>query len=302
MDIDLVRLNLNQNSINVLKIIIGLIMFGVALDLKIEDFRRLSQNLKPLLLGLLGHYILFPLLTYLMILVFGLRPSIALGLAMVSICPAGNLANLFSNTAKGNTAISVGVTSLTTLLAMFTMPVSLMFLGNLIPGANALLTEIQINTLEMLEGVFVIMGIPLIAGMALTKFNESLSSKLKKVLGKLSFVFLLVFIVGALVANFQHFMNYIHMIVGVVLAHSILAILTGIIISKAAGLNSFDMKGILFPISVKNTALGLALVFQFFHGMGGMALIVAWWGITQITMGILISTYFKKTTLEGVTA
>lgn len=302
MDIDLVRLNLNQNSINVLKVIIGLIMFGVALDLKIEDFRGLSKNLKSLVAGLAGHYLIFPALTYIMILVLGLRPSIALGLSMVAICPAGNLANLFTNNAKGNTAISVGITSVTTLLAMFTMPISLMMLGRFIPGAEPLLTEIKIDSFEMLEGVFIIMGIPLIAGMTLTKFKESLAQKLKKILGKLSFVFLLFFIVGALAANFQHFIDYIHMIVAVVLLHNVLALATGLLISKITQLETFDTKGIVFPICVKNTALGLALVFQFFQGMGGMALIVAWWGITQITMGIITSTYYKKKSLKGAVA
>lgn len=293
MDIDLIRLNLNQDSMVVLKIIIAIIMLGVALDLKVSDFIATMKKPKALFAGLLNHYLLFPALTYALIIAFNLRPSIALGLALVAICPAGNLANLFTHRSHGKTAISVGLTSITTLLSVFTMPISLIFLGRFIPGSEELLSQISINTYEIIEGVFIVLGLPLGLGMLISKYAESAAIILRKFMSKISLIFLLIFIVGALAANFQHFINYIHMIVGIVFLHNILAFASGWLVAKVIKADSADMKGISFPMGVKNTALGLALVFQFFEGLGGMALIVAFWGITQITFGFIISQLWK---------
>jgi bile acid:Na+ symporter, BASS family len=294
MDIDAIRLNLNQDSIHVLQLIIAIIMFGVALDLKLSDFKDVVKKPKSLVAGLFGHYLLFPIFTYLLIVTFETRASISLGLAMVAICPAGNLANLFTHMGRGNTAVSVGLTSLTTLLAVFTMPVSLIFMGRFIPGSEVLLSEISINTAEIIQGVFVVLALPLMIGMLISKNAPGIALKLKKVMSKLSIIFLIIFIIGALAANFQHFIDYIHMIVGIVFVHNLLSLATGLIVGKLASVSAEDIKGITFPMSVKNTALGLALVFQFFEGLGGMALIVAWWGISQITLGLILSTMMKK--------
>ncbi len=293
MDIDLVRLNLNQNGMNVLKLIIALIMYGVALDLKISDFKALIKNPKGLAAGFISQLIIFPLIAIGIIYFAEVRPSIALGLIMIAACPSGNLANLVTSLAKGNVALSVGLTSTATLLSMLTMPFILLFLGSRVPGAGALLTDVHISIGEMLEGVFILLGIPMILGMLTAKFFPMFSVKFQKIMSKVSIVFLLIFIVGALVANYQHFMAYFHMIVGVVFVLNVLVILSGYFVSKLMGLTEYDCRAVTMVTGVKNSALGLAMVFQFFQGMGGMAMIVAWWGISQISFGLIAVKFWK---------
>jgi BASS family bile acid:Na+ symporter len=129
--------------------------------------------------------------------------------------------------------------------------------------------------------------------MLTTKFFPVFSSKLHKVMGKISFLFLLMFIAGALAANYQHFISHIEIILKISFLTNILVLLTGFLCAKAFALNGQDTRAVVFVMGIRNVALGLALVFQFFEGMGGMAIIVAWWGVSQISMELILISILK---------
>lgn len=293
VDIDSVRLNLNNDGINILKGIIALIMFAVALDLKPSDFTNLIKNPKGLVAGFLSQFVIFPLFTYLMIVVMNVKPSIALGLVMIAACPGGSMSNLLTSLGRGNVALSVGLTSLSTILSMVATPFFLVFIGDKIPETRALLTEIHVGKWEMLEGVFLILGIPMGLGMLSSKFLPNFSEKFQKIMKKVSVVFLGVFIIGALSANFKYFTEYFGILVGVVFVHSTLALMSGYLAAKIMRVSNYDMRAITMEVGIKNSALGLALVFQFFQGMGGMAMIVAWWGVWQTIAGLILIQFWK---------
>lgn len=294
MDIDLVKLNLNPNSIILLKFIISFIMFGVALEIKIEDFKNLLRKPQNIFIAFSYHYILFPFLTYLLILFFQIKVSIALGLMMIAVCPAGNLANLFTSMAHGNIAISVGITSLTTMLSLFFMSTLLLFLGSKIPGSENILTTIHLNPQEMFEGVFLLLALPLALGILFSRYFSMTAQKIKKIMKTMSFLFLIFFIVGALSANYKYFVQYFDLIIGITLLHNLLAFGGSYLWAKAWKSNFYDSKAIVMGSGIKNTALGLALVFQFFQGLGGMAMIVAWWGVSQIITGLALTQILNR--------
>jgi len=294
MDIDLVRLNLNQSSMNVLKVIIAIIMYGVGLDLKFDDFFNMLKKPKAFLTGTLGHYLLFPALAFLLILIIEMKPSMALGFVMIAACPGGNISNVMTSLSKGNTALSVGISSFTTIVSMLATPFYLLFLGKYIPGADKLLTEIKLDTWDVFEGVFIILGIPLILGMTSRKLRPDFALKGHKLLGKLSFAFLILFVLGALSANFKFFLEYADKILGLVLILNLLALSLAFITGKATKLNRSDINALSYSMGLRNTALGLALVFQFFQGLGGMALVVAFYGLVQIGLGILMTHIWKR--------
>jgi BASS family bile acid:Na+ symporter len=110
----------------------------------------------------------------------------------------------------------------------------------------------------------------------------------------LSFIILIAFIGGALAANLQHFLNYIQLVVGVVFVHNLMALVTGYGLSKAIGLPERDGRAITFEMGIQNSGLGLILIFNFFNGLGGMAIVTAWWGIWHIVAGLTLATYWKN--------
>ena len=101
-------------------------------------------------------------------------------------------------------------------------------------------------------------------------------------------------VVGALAANFRHFMEYIQFVVVVVFIHNGLALVTGYSLSTLLGLNNRDRRSVTFEMGIQNSGLGLILIFNLFEGLGGMAIITAWWGIWHIVSGLTLATYWSR--------
>ncbi len=122
MDIDTVQLNFNPTTLFIMNVLIGFIMFGVALDLKPSDFTRTVRSPKPFLIGIVSQFFLLPAFTYLLVLIIQPRPSIALGMFLVAACPGGNLSNFLTHLAKGNTSLSISMTAVSTAFSILFTP------------------------------------------------------------------------------------------------------------------------------------------------------------------------------------
>lgn len=293
VDIDQVRLNMSAESIGSLKYILALIMYGVALELKIDDFKIILKNPKGIIAGLVGQFITLPLVTFILLNFIDIKPSIALGIILVSACPGGNLSNFMSYLAKGNVALSVGLTAVSTILAIVMTPFNLLLYGRNLASTAPILKEISIDRVEMFEHVFIMLGIPLILGMLTRHYKESFALKVENWIKKFSMAFLFVFIIGALYANWNYFVNYIGMIMWVVLLHNIVTLLGGYLTAKLFRCDARDTRSIIIEIGIQNSGLGLALVFQFFQGLGGMAIVSAWWGVCHMISGISLVQMWK---------
>jgi bile acid:Na+ symporter, BASS family len=292
--IDQVQLSFNPQTLTLLNIVLGLVMFGVALELKVADFRAALKTPKALALGLLGHHILFPAMTYVLIWILQPLPSIALGMILVSSCPAGHISNFLVHFARGNTALSVSVSALSTAVALFMTPLNFAFWGNLHPITSGLMKQVAMSPWEMLEVVVLLLGVPLVLGMWVAHRFPMFAQRVQKPMKILSLLVLAGFIVGALAANFKHFLSYIHVVVLVVFIHNLLALVTGYGLSAALGLPERDRRAITFEMGIQNSGLGLILIFNFFNGLGGMAIVTAWWGIWHIVAGMTLATFWRR--------
>ncbi|MCB1974509.1 MAG: bile acid:sodium symporter family protein [Burkholderiaceae bacterium] len=292
--IDQVQLHFNPQTLQFLNAVLGLVMFGVALDLKVEDFRSALKTPKALALGLFGHHVLFPAMTYVLVWILQPQPSIALGMILVSSCPAGHISNFLVHFSRGNTALSVSVSALSTLTALVMTPLNFAFWGNLSPVTSGLMKQVAMSPWEMLEIVVLLLGVPLVLGMGVAQRYPGFAARIRKPMKWLSLLVLVGFIVGALAANFRHFLAYIHFVVLVVFIHNLLALVTGYSLSAALGLPERDRRAITFEMGIQNSGLGLILIFNFFNGLGGMAIVTAWWGIWHIVAGMTLALYWKR--------
>ncbi len=292
--IDQVHLSFNPQTLTLLNAVLGLVMFGVALELRVEDFKTALRTPKALALGLLGHHVLFPAMTYCLIWILRPEPSIALGMILVSSCPAGHISNFLVHMSKGNTALSVSVSALSTVAALVMTPLNFAFWGNLHPITAGLMKEVAMSPWEMLEVIVMLLGVPLVLGMWVARRFPAFSHRIQKPMKYLSLVILLGFIGGALLANLQHFLNYIQLVVGVVSVHNLMALGTGYGLSSLIGLPEQDRRAITFEMGIQNSGLGLILIFNFFGGLGGMAIVTAWWGIWHIVAGLTLATFWKN--------
>ena len=152
-EIDLVKLHFDPN------------VFGISLDLKLDDFRNILIMPKSVLVGLIGHSVLLPLLTFLLVIIIKPHPSLALGMILVAACPGGHMANFMTHTAKGNTALSVSISALSTLLAAFLTPFNFQFWGSKVPYLQDIMKQFDLSFVEMMQTVLVLVVLPLLLGL-----------------------------------------------------------------------------------------------------------------------------------------
>jgi len=292
--IDQVRLNFNPQAQLGLSLVLALVMFGIALDLRMSDFRAALRTPRALAIGLVSHHLLFPAFTFLLIQLVKPMPSIGLGMLLVSSCPAGHISNFFTHRARGNAALSVSISTLSTLGAMFMTPLNVTFWGSLDPGMSALLHSFSLDPLHMLFEVTLLLGVPLAAGMFISHRYPTLARRVHNPMRNFSLVVLIGFVLGALGSNWAFFRQYGRFVIVVVLVHNALALAGGYGLARAAGLPERDRRAVAFETGIQNSGLGLVLVFNFFGGLGGMAIVTAWWGIWHIVAGMTLSTLWMK--------
>lgn len=296
--VDQIQLNFNSKGLLIVNAAIGLMMLGVALELKLEDFKRIIRSPKAPGIGLLAQFILLPAFTFVLILILKPQPSIALGMILVAACPGGNLSNLMTYLAKGNCAVSVSMTAISTLAAIVMTPLNLSLWGSLNPDTAQILKKVSLSPADVFFTVFIILGIPMAVGMTLTRVFPNLSKKVRKPFKIFTLIFFIAIVFGALAANWKIFLQVIGLIVFAVLIHNALALNLGYWSSKLAGLPERDCRAVSIEVGIQNSALGLVLVFNFFSGLGGMAILVGWWGIWHIIAGLIAAFIFSRKKLD----
>ena len=294
INIDAIKINFDTQGLWVLNIAIAIIMFGVALGISIDDFKRLLKSPKIVFVGVVSQFILLPAVTFLAILMLEPHPSFALGMMLIAACPGGNVSNFFSKMAGGNAALSVSLTAFATLICIVMTPFNLQFWGSLYPPTNEILKTVELNSVDILKLVSLILGIPLFFGMLIKHYHSLMAEKIDKVLKPLSMLVFIALIFIAFSQNLDVFFNHIHHVAMLVIFHNIFAYILGYYTAKSFGLNQRDTKTIAMETGIQNGGLGLLLIFGFFDGLGGMALLAAFWGIWDVFSGLLLATYWGR--------
>ncbi|MGM0946200.1 MAG: bile acid:sodium symporter family protein [Bacteroidota bacterium] len=293
-ELDAIRLNFSPNDLLALNLALALIMYGVALDLRLDDFKYLVKNPKAFFLGIFTQFLLLPFLTWVLVNILNPPPSVALGMFLVAACPGGNVSNFLSSLAKGNTALSVSLTGFSTLISIFSTPLNFaLWAGLYSPTAN-LLRSISLDISEVFYTVGLILGLPLILGILTRRYRSQLAEKLSKLLKPLSILIFAAFVILAFTGNFDLFLRYISLIFLWVFLHNLIALSAGFLTAKLGNLPLADQKTITIETGIQNSGLGLVLIFTYFDGLGGMAIITALWGIWHLISGILIASIWSK--------
>ena len=293
-ELDAIALRFSPASLLLLNGILALVMFGVALDLRVADFRRVLSIGRAPALGLTAQFFLLPALTYALVLVLEPQPSLALGMFLVAACPGGTLSNVMTHLAGGNTALSVSMSAISTLAAMVMTPLNLAFWGNLYPPTRDLLQAVALDPVDMVVTVGLLLAVPVTAGMSLAHRAPDFATRARRPMRILSMVVFGLFVVGALVANFDYFLEFIGQVAGLVIVHNGLALATGYGLARMARLDEVDRRAVALEVGIQNSGLGLILIFDFFAGLGGMAIVAAWWGVWHIVSGLTVSSWWAR--------
>lgn len=306
-EIDTVRLNFNNDGRLFLNLTIAFIMFGIALELKPEDFKKLLKSPKPAFVGVLSQFFLMPLLTFIIATLLGdiITPTIGMGMILVAACPGGNVSNFISSLAKGNVALSVSLTAFSSIGGLILTPFNFAFWGNLYlkfgasTMSSGLVQELQVDAVDVLQTIVLILGVPLVLGIFVSSKFPGFTASIVQWIKRLSIVIFIALIGIIFASNLDLFIKYIKYIFLLVLVHNALALAMGYYTGKAFGLSHQDRKTIAIETGIQNSGLALALlfnpaVFPQDLAIGGMAFIAAWWGVWHIISGLTIASFWTR--------
>jgi BASS family bile acid:Na+ symporter len=294
--LDKIRLNLGEGSMMVINITIAFIMFGIALNMRIEGFKHLLKHPRSIITGVFSQFILLPFVTFLLVLWLKPPPSVALGMVLVAACPGGNISNFICTLAKGNIELSVALTAIATILAVVMTPFNFAFWGGLYANASGLVVPISIDWWEMTKIVLTLLGLPILIGMSTRHFLPKLADKVEKPMKYFSIIFFLAIVVGAVMQNVSYFKLFVGLIFGIVLLHNFVAFLTGYSFATIMRVRSKERRSITIETGIQNSGLALVLIVNphLFDGLGGMAFIAAFWGIWHIVSGMIIGGVWSR--------
>lgn len=287
--IDELRINFSPEALHVLNGVLALLMFSIALDIRLDDFRQLVRQPRPALVGLLSEYLYLPLVT--LALVYCVQPaaSIALGMVLLAVCPGGSTSNYATYLARGNTALSVMLTSVTTLGAALITPFAFEFWQGFLPARVQSEIQLSIDFADMATTVFFLVIVPVVIGVGLNELRPTWADRLRKPFKILSAVIFIGFVVLAVAGNLPQISQYLGVIFGLTALHNGLALLGGFLIATMFSVSRVDRRTVTLETGLQNSGLGMTLVFTFFDGLGGMAIVLAWWGIWHLVTGFTLA-------------
>ncbi|QMU95840.1 bile acid:sodium symporter family protein [Microbacterium esteraromaticum] len=294
MDFDDLVLNFTPGTLLILNVVLGLIMFGIALDTKPADFRVVLRHPKPFVIAILAQLLVLPAVTFGLTLVLPVTASMALGMIVVACCPPGNISQVLTHRAGGNVALSVSMTAVGNLLYIFAMPLSIAFWGSLHPTGRDLLRTVALNPWQMLLEIVLIVGLPFAAGLLMRAWLPVFAERVQPFVRWFSLLALVGFIVGALAGNWAVFLSVIGTVLVVVAVHDAVALGIGYGTAYLGGLGTRERKAMTFEVGIRNAGLGLGLIFAFFGGLGGMAVVAGWWGVWDIIAGLVVATLWAR--------
>ncbi len=302
--IDSIQVSLNAGGMNTINIILAFVMYGVALGIKPQIFVEVFRKPKSVLLGMLCQLVLLPAFTCLLaILLTGwISPMMGLGMILVAACPGGNISNFMSSLGKANIELSVSLTAISTALAVFLTPFNFWLWGTLYLSSAAVTADIPrlvIPLMDVFKTIFILLGIPLLLGIATSHWLPKVANALKKPLQWLSIIIFLAMVVLSFSSNIDAFLVSVKYIFIVVLIHNLLALSIGFGVGTIAKVPFRDRRTLTIETGIQNSGLGLVLllgtsIFANFPPHGGMLVITAWWGIWHIISGLTVATIFNR--------
>jgi BASS family bile acid:Na+ symporter len=292
-DIDQLDLQLADGFQLAVKAIVALFLFGIALDTKIGDFRDVARRPWVIVAGLVAQYVVMPGLTVLLTLALDVRGSVAIGMILIVCCPAGNLSNLLTHRARGDVALSVSMTAVSTMVAIVVTPIALAFWCGLNPAADDLLRDVHIDPWDMVGEAIFLIGLPFALGILIAWRRPSVSAKARKIVEPAALTLLLLIVVGGLAGQFGTFIDYVGVVALAIVLQNALSLLVGYGTGRATRLPESGVRAMTLELGLRNTGLALVLALGFFGELGGVAFVAAMWGLWDVITGLTLSTWWR---------
>lgn len=291
--VDALRVDLSPTFQLIMSISLVVMMFTVALGLKIKDFMDLRKEPLAVAGGVLAQILGLPLLTLGLIILFEPAPSVALGMIVVASCPGGNVSNALTLFSRGDTAYSVSLTSISAVSAALVTPISILFWANQYGPTSALVDTLDVDPSIFLVQTAGLLALPLFAGMSVAHWKPEIAAKLRRLLTPVAFLILVGLILVGAFSNRDVLFSTEHSLIPLVMGHNALAFILGGLAGFAMQLAGAKIRALTFEVGIQNAGLGLLLLLSQFGGVGGAVAVTALWGVWHITAGFVLVGMFR---------
>lgn len=267
---------------------LGIVMFGMGLTLSSADFREVFRRPFEVLIGVVGHFIIMPLLAYVLALVLNLPPDIAVGVILVGCCPSGTSSNVMTLLAKGDVALGVSIASVSTVIAPLATPALISLLaGRWMP----------IDGGALIKDILMVVILPIVLGVivkTLFKKQAEASAQALPLVSTLAIVLIVAIVVGG---SRTKIIESGLLIFAVVILHNLLGYALGYLFAKLFRMNLSKRKAILFETGMQNSGLGATLASAHFNPVAAVpsAIFSVWHNIS----GSLLATWFARRAEKG---
>jgi BASS family bile acid:Na+ symporter len=270
-----------------------LVMFSVALGLRVDDFRFLLERPQLFIGGVVAQVVLLPAVTYFLILVMQPAPSIALGMIVVACCPGGAVSNLLTYLSRGNLAISVALTATSSMLAALFTPASILFWSHSYGPTSTLLKSLDVSPYVFLAQTTFLLGVPLVCGMIVAAKAPDVAKRIRKRATLLGAGTLIGVIIYGIAYFYPVLISALPLLSLFVVIHNAVAFITGAAAGRLLSPHTATRRAITFEIGIQNAGLALVILIGQLKGLGGAAAIAAVWGVWDLIAGGAIAVFFR---------
>jgi BASS family bile acid:Na+ symporter len=277
----------------ILSAVLACMVFSVALDLRVTDFRRVAEAPRAVVAGLVPQFVLLPVATWAATLALDLPPATEAAMMLVAACPGGALSNVITHLGRGNTALSVSISAVASLLALLLTPLNFTWMVTHNPVTAGWLRTLSIDASDIWFSLLALLALPMLLGLTVARQSPGLAARLRRPLGRFALVALAVFIVAGLWRERALLGAQIAPQMVVVVAHNAAGLLLGWLCATAFRVAERDRRAITIEGGMQNAGLALGIIAVQFGADLGMVIIASLWGIWHIVSGLALVFWWR---------
>lgn len=269
-----------------------IVMFGMGLTLKLEDFKLVFTRPKDILIGCVAQFTVMPLLAFALGKIFGLDAALLAGVILVGTCPGGTSSNVITYLSKGDVALSVGMTSVNTLLAPLLTPAITYLL---------LRTTVTVDPIGMFLSIIKVVIIPIALGFIINKLFGKVTQKLVKVLPTISVIAICLIVAAVVSHNSEKIMTTGLVVFAVVILHNLLGYACGFGIGRLLHMSVPKTKAISIEIGMQNSGLATSLAGTAFPDLAMATVPGAIFSVWHNISGAILANVYNRWTEKNET-
>ncbi len=278
----------------ILMMVLATMVYSVSLDLRVKDFRYVATHPAAVGAGLVAQFVLLPGATLLATLVLDLPPATEAAMMLVASCPGGALSNVITFFGRGNLALSLSISAVSNVLALFLTPLNFTLMVAANPETAAWSRSIAVDPKDLVVSLVLLLALPMTAAMLTTRNAPAFALRIRQPLGRFAGIALLVFIVLAVASQWKLFVVELTRTLPLVVLQNGLGLGLGYAASLLAKLAVADRRAVVVESGMQNSGLALGIIAAQFGSDLAMVAVAGLWGIWHIVSGGALALLWRR--------